>query len=259
MVREDYVDLGELVLWTATQGSGSPVVLCAGGPGDKDNLGHVAAMIDDLALVHRFDPRACGRSTGGPPLTLASAVEDLDRLRDHWGHQAWTVAGHSFGALIALAYACAYPERTNAVIYVSCLVATGADLERASQEFRATRARRGELGDIDDPARRAELERVIAAGVDGMNQQVNDELGADGMRYCSTPEYFETLAQLEIPVLLVHGERDPRPMWAVERLARTLPASELVRLPGVGHFPDLEAPERYRDIVRSFLRRRDKP
>jgi pimeloyl-ACP methyl ester carboxylesterase len=89
--------------------------------------------------------------------------------------------------------------------------------------------------------------------MDGLNRQVNDELGADGMRHCSTPEFWRALAQLDVPVMLVHGEQDPRPMWAVEKLARTLPSAELVALPGVGHFPDLEVPERYRELVRGFL------
>lgn len=150
-------------------------------------------------------------------------------------------------------HACAHPEQTTAVIYVSCLVATAADLERATQEFRTSRARSGELGEVDDPARAAEIGCLVAAGSEGMNRQVNDELGADGMRHCSTREFHESLARLDVPVLLVHGEQDPRPRWAAERLAETLPRCELVVLPGVGHFPDLEAPERYRGIVRAFL------
>lgn len=255
MIREEYVDLGDAVLRTETQGAGRPVVLCAGGPGDPDNLGHVAAMIDDLTLVHRFDPRACGRSTGGPPFTLEGAIADLDRLREHWGHERWTLIGHSFGALIALAYACAHPSRTARVVYVSCLVGTGSDLERATPEFRAARAEHGEVGSAirADAGRAERLEQAIAASMGVMNRQVNDDLGADGMAYCSTPEYHQALAGLDVPVLIVHGEQDPRPMWAAEKLARTLPSAELVALPGVGHFPDLEVPERYRELVRGFL------
>lgn len=247
------MDLEDARLWTATQGAGSPVVLCSGGPGDSDHLSHVAAMIEDMALVHRFDPRACGRSTGGPPFTLLRAVEDLDSLRQHWGHAAWTLIGHSFGALVALAYAALHPEHTRAVAYVSCLIAPASELSRALSEFRLTRDQRGEIGDVGDPALRERIERTVARMTKHTNAQVNRELGADGMRYCSTPAFQGALARIDVPVLLVHGERDPRPMWAVERLARTLLRGSLVRMPGVGHFPDLEAPERYRTMVRGFL------
>lgn len=254
MIREEYVDLGDgAVLRTETQGAGRPVVLCAGGPGDPDNLGHVAAMIDDLTLVHRFDPRACGRSTGGPPFTLAGAIADLDRLREHWGHERWTPIGHSFGALTALAYACAYPSRTDGVVYVSCLVAAEADLQQATREYRAARSERGELGDRIDPAVAERVRAAVAADLAVQNRQVNDELGVDGMRHCSTSPFQAAVAALDVPVLIVHGEQDPRPMWAVEKVARTLPSAELVALPGVGHFPDLEVPERYRELVRGFL------
>jgi proline iminopeptidase len=75
------------------------------------------------------------------------------------------------------------------------------------------------------------------------------------MGYCASTEFREALGRLTIPVLLVHGERDPRPMWAVERLAEALPDAELVRLAGVGHFPELEVPEKFRDVVRAFVRR----
>src|SRR5215212_9856350 len=107
-------------IWTARQGSGPPVVLLHGGPGLWDYLGPVAEMIDDLAIVYRYDQRACGRSSGGPPYTLDAAVADLEALRSHWGHEErWVVFGHSWGATLGLAYALAHPEHTLALIYMS--------------------------------------------------------------------------------------------------------------------------------------------
>jgi pimeloyl-ACP methyl ester carboxylesterase len=41
-------------------------------------------MLDDQALAYRYDQRACGRSTGGPPYTVATAVADLEALRQYW-------------------------------------------------------------------------------------------------------------------------------------------------------------------------------
>jgi hypothetical protein len=56
-----------------------------------------------------------------------------------------------------------------------------------------------------------------------------------------------------VPVLLVHGDAGPRPLAAVEALARALPRAELVVLRGVGYFPLLEAPEALRRVARGFL------
>ena len=54
-------------LWTVRQGHGPALVCCHGGPGLWDYLEPVAAMLDDLVTVYRYDQRSCGRSTGGPP------------------------------------------------------------------------------------------------------------------------------------------------------------------------------------------------
>jgi proline iminopeptidase len=54
-------------------------------------------------------------------------------------------------------------------------------------------------------------------------------------------------------VLLVHGAADPRPVAAAKALASALQHSRLVVLDGVGHFPHLEAPERLRATLRTFL------
>jgi len=50
-------------LWTSTQGQGVPIVLNHGGPGGYDHLEPLAGLIDDVALVHRYDQRGSGRSS----------------------------------------------------------------------------------------------------------------------------------------------------------------------------------------------------
>ena len=49
-------------LWTATTGRGEPLVCCHGGPGLWDMLGDLAGLVGDVATVHRWDQRGCGRS-----------------------------------------------------------------------------------------------------------------------------------------------------------------------------------------------------
>src|SRR5882757_3958610 len=115
MVDETFIEVAEARIWTATQGAGRPIILCPGGPGNRDYLAPVAEMIDDIATVHRFDPRGCGRSSGTGPYTVRGWVEDLERLRTHWGHDSWIVLGHSFGSHLALQYASTHPDQTAGV------------------------------------------------------------------------------------------------------------------------------------------------
>ena len=134
-ISEQHVSANGVSLWTATQGRGRPVVLCHGGPGIYDYLGPVAAVIDDIATVHRYDQRGCGRSQDLGPYDVTTFVDDLDALRAHWGYEAWTVIGHSWGASLALMYAIQYPKRTARLVYSS---GTGID-PAWHQEYRRVR------------------------------------------------------------------------------------------------------------------------
>jgi len=242
-------------------------------------------MIDDLIQVHRYEQRACGRSTGGPPYTVDLWLDDLERLRTHWKHPRWILFGHSFGAELALAYAAAFPRRARAIIYMSCLPAISGG-SHGEEEFRANRSARiaessrarfvelrrlrdkgrehwtsalanelfciGLVAEVGDPGALALHSGVLLESALPVNPEVNAALGEDFRRYARSDEFLAGVRQIDCPTLLLHGERDLRPMWAIERLAGQLPNARLVKLPG-GHFPWLEAPGELRQALRSFL------
>ena len=57
--------------------------------------------------------------------------------------------------------------------------------------------------------------------------------------------YRRAMADLRQPVLLVHGDLDRLvPVVAARDIARRHPAWRYVELPGVGHVPQLQVPER---------------
>ncbi len=239
-IRQERVRVNGTVLWTAREGTGVPVVLCHGGPGGYDDLGPVAAMIADLAVVHRYDQRGCGRSERRPPYDLETYLADLDGLRAHCGYDRWMVGGHSWGANLALAYALRYPHRVRGLIY---LCGTGLS-QGWKEEYRANRwarlrpeererwhdlraALKGPWARPDDPelaALSAEYRRLYMAtdfadrrnlpapGDEGLtdNHEVNALLNAEWERFAAavTPA---RLAALRCPALFVHGAADPRP------------------------------------------------
>ena len=95
------------------------MILCHGRPGLWDYLSPLATLIDDFAEVHRWDQRGGGRSERTGPYTVARMVADMEAIRRHVGVEHWIVAGHSWGAELALHYAVAHPERTRGLVYVS--------------------------------------------------------------------------------------------------------------------------------------------
>jgi proline iminopeptidase len=279
------VEAGDASLWSARHGRGPALVLLHGGPGLWDYLEPVGRGFEDVATVYRYDQRGCGRSSGGPPHDVATAVADLEAVRAAWGVERWAVFGHSWGATLALAYAVAHPDRVRGLVYVSGtgvdpawhdayraerllrlspeevarwhdlrarrIGATGDDLARVEREYDRLRA----ATDLADRARVDDLLAWLHADGFAVNRQVNAELGADAARFAEQGDLPARLAGLGVPALVIHGAVDPRPARFAAGVAALIPGAELVVMPNVGHFPRFEAPRQFNELVRGFLAR----
>jgi proline iminopeptidase len=61
------------------------------------------------------------------------------------------------------------------------------------------------------------------------------------------------MSEVTVPVLVVHGEADRIPLEGSLEWGASLQKSRLVRLPGVGHFPFIEAPDDLFPVLSAFL------
>lgn len=276
---EEFVDANGAALWTATRGDGEPVLLVHGGPGICDYLEPVANMLGDMATVHRYEQRGCGRSEEVEPIDIETLVADIDELRVTWGHERWALVGHSWGATLSLLYALAHPGRVSKLAYVSGVGLT----EAWKPEFRRNRegrltererarwtqvAERIEAGDRDptlesesaeflvktdfaDPSRLSRAPRPFFAYP--TNRRVNARLNTEWTRLVDSDALRERVHALQIPTLVLHGDGDPRPAWPTRELAELIPSARFVLLEDVGHEPFWERPEPLRDHLRGFL------
>jgi proline iminopeptidase len=276
----ELVPMPGAVFWTARTGRGPPLIWCHGGPGLWDYLGPVAAMTDDLVTSYRYDQRGCGRSSGSGPNTLARYVLDLETLRRHWRLDSFIIAGHSWGAELALHYALEYPERVVGLIHVS---GSGIDpVFRA--EYRARRARRlgpeGERerkaleaawlseGTLEAERRYCEVQwstdfadaatardRARGLFVENLrvNRRINQELVADAGLVTLHSSMPMKLRSLRVPALVIHGSEDPRPVSAAAQVASLLPKGQLAVIPGAAHYLWVEAPELLRRALREYV------
>jgi pimeloyl-ACP methyl ester carboxylesterase len=65
----------------------------------------------------------------------------------------------------------------------------------------------------------------------------------------------DVLPSIDVPTLLLYGDADQRsPRDVAEALHAAIPGSRLVWIHGVGHQSNLEAPGRFNDAARTFLR-----
>ena len=235
-VSERLIPVGEAELWVAEQGTGTPMVLCNGGFGCCDYLGPVAAMVDDLARVVRWESRGCGRSSPGGPYDLVTMLTDLEALRVALRHDEWVVGGHSAGADLALAYALEYPGRVRALMYLS---GTGVQDDRQwHAAYEEGKVRRGErLPEFQFP----------------YNPDVNRAGNASWREFIKQPQLLRRISQLSLSTLAVHGSEDIRPDWPVRQLAHLLPNARFELIDGAEHHLELTQPVELRRLLRDFL------
>jgi proline iminopeptidase len=266
------------VFWTAIGGEGPPALLLHGGPGAYDYLEPLAAMIADRARTVRFDQRGCWRTPARGPYTLADAVEDVLALADACAAPVVDLVAHSWGCNLALAVATRHPARVRRLALLStfCVLGAGdqaayraARLERLDPEqrtrwhaleaaraagredagLRAERAALALAADIDAGVPREQIP-VFAGRVDAA---INATLMADTIACGSDPAFRAALATLPHPALVLHGERDPRPLASAEALARLLPLGRFRAITGAGHYPWLERPDTVANSLRDLL------
>ncbi len=98
---------------------GIPAVFLHGGPGAGCEPWHRQFFDPERYRVILFDQRGAGRSRPHAELrdnTTWHLVEDMERLRRHFGIERWLVFGGSWGSTLALAYAQTHPERVSALV-----------------------------------------------------------------------------------------------------------------------------------------------
>jgi len=78
--------------------------------------------------------------------------------------------------------------------------------------------------------------------------------GFRAMARASAENLRDVPARIEVPTLLLYGDRDVRaPLPVAEDLHRSILGARLVLLPGAGHAVNIEAPEAFNEAVRGFL------
>jgi len=262
-------------LFVRRVGEGSPVVVLHGGPGaDHEYLRPgFDALAQGRELIY-YDQRGGGRSpvARNVPVGWREQVADLEALRQHWGLERLTVAGYSWGGLLAVLYALAHPGRVGRLALVSPAPTwraareqfetafAGRNLDPAFQEERR-RLRESGLRERDaaafqqrifelsvaayffDPSKARDLTPFRVTG--RTQQEVWQSLGDYDLR----PRLPELAG---IPILILHGEEDPIPIEAA-RTAAALLGATFRPVPRCGHVPYVEAFDTFRTVVGDFL------
>lgn len=254
---------------------GAPVLIAiAGGPGYSH--GYMEAF-ERLAVgpvpvrVVTYDPRGTGasRASAGATFMLRDTLEDLDDVRKAVGAERILVAGHSYGGLVAEAYASAYPQRTLALLLVDPMPDRRVDLTRAAElaRRRADTLRPQGLyheppppsGDDCRAAMNAELPLDFAdprhpAARELVDTGCSASIGGKTFEGLGNYDLSTSLAGLDIPVLLAFGEADPN-LFELDELRHQLQGTSpaVATFPACGHYPFLECPDAFFERLRAFV------
>jgi proline iminopeptidase len=121
----DFVTVNGAKLWYESEGTGEPLVLIAGGPGGAHGYFH--PFFSSLAASNRiiyFDAFGRGKSDRAKSpaeYTFTRDVDDVEGLRQGLGLGKINLLGHSYGGMVAQAYALKYPESVKRLILADTL------------------------------------------------------------------------------------------------------------------------------------------
>lgn len=113
-------------LFIHVSGKGAPVLFLHGGPGSNSGyFEHTGGNIfeQNVQMIY-LDQRGCGRSgkSQNSNYSLTRMIQDFEEVRDSLGIKQWIVMAHSFGGILATAYATAYPDAIKAMVFLNCTV-----------------------------------------------------------------------------------------------------------------------------------------
>ena len=290
--HESLIPAGKATLYSREIGWGQPIIVLHGGP-DFDHaylLPDLDRLADGFRLIY-YDQRGRGRSGDQvlpEEVTLASDVDDVDTVRQHFHLQSPALLGHSWGAVLAMEYALRHPERVSHLILMNPAPVSasdvavfrkayvrklGADMDRQREIVASAAYKEGDPEAVAaryrlhfKPAlnRPEDYERLMATMKAGFISQGKEGIvkaravEARLMRDTWEVDGYDLLPKLHtlnIPTLVISGDHDFIPNEIAAHIARALPNAHLVTLRKCGHFAYLECPGDVRNAVNEFFRR----
>lgn len=224
------------------------------------------AWAADLARDHRvirFD--LAGHGLSGPmprgDYGTAARVRQLGKLMDKLGLARASIAGNSFGGLVAWNFAARYPRRIDRLILVdSAAFSINGVTEKPVAVPPAMRAY------LLDPQPAAVAwsagtifahpQRLTPARLDQMRAMIarNGPALVAHLEQFTLPDPLPSLARIKAPTLILWGRADKVvPVAQAEQLAAAIPGSKLIIYDDVGHAPQEEAAAASLTDVREFL------
>ncbi|MGZ8796572.1 MAG: proline iminopeptidase-family hydrolase [Thermoanaerobaculia bacterium] len=293
-IDEGYVEGSGALIYYKAFGKGDPLVIVHGGPGASHDylLPHLIPLARTNRLVF-IDERGSGRSErldDAKQYTVETMADDVEAVRKHLSLGKINLLGHSYGGVLAQAYALKYPQNLRHLILASTFHST-----KGLNAFFETMKKRmpEELRNRIDAMEKAGL---FGQGKDFRKGRYTDDYmtaawgeGYYPYTYGRKPdanfdpvaggaiswdlyremwgshgefvvdgnlvsvEYAGRLPSIKVPTLIAVGDHDQVDPSIAREMNGLIKGSKLVILPNAGHMTFVDQPVLFRKAVDDFV------
>ena len=293
-IQEGYVDAHGEMIYYKIIGFGPPLMIVHGGPGASHDyfLPYLLPLARHNTLVF-IDERGSGRSQkldDPKGYTVENMVEDVETVRRELSLGKISLLGHSYGGVLAQAYALKYPGDLTHLILASTFASTSA----MNQVF--VKMKQNMSPEVRDHINKLEAEGLFGQGkpwehdrytTDYMNAAWGDgyfpylyqrhpdsnydpvalgvtswdlyremwgshgEFVIDGN--LKSVEYLDKLSIIKVPTLIIAGDHDECDPSLSREMNSKIAGSKLVILPQSGHMTFVDQPVLFIKALEGFL------
>ena len=275
--RSRMVEIADTRLEVLEAGAGPTTFVCTHPYFDASAPFPSGGLTEALASAGRVF-YVCPRGTAGSAkesrrekLTLAQLVDDMQEVRQKLAIRKWVPAGSSTGGMTAMLYGLRYPDSTSGLI-LSSTVPSYRFLENPGSLYNPDNPTFKELAAIEktgDDAAYARAKMVASLHNKSVlelvlqNTKIQHERESVDDEEVGTGKWDEesNLGKIAVPTLIIAGRFDV-PVGSLEpglKILKSIDGSEYAIMNGSGHFPYDEEPERYKQVIADFSRRRLEP
>jgi len=293
-VQEGFVDAHGVLIYYTTIGRGAPLVIVHGGPGASHDyfLPYLLPLARHNKLIF-IDERGSGRSEkleDPKGYTVENMVEDVEAVRTGLGLGKIALLGHSYGGVLAQAYALKYQKNLTQLI----LCSTFSSIRAINEVF--VRMEQNMPAELRDRIKKMEAAGLFGHGKDyEKNRYTNDYMiAAWGEGYfpylyqnhpdpnfdpigqgvtswdlyremwgshgefvidgnLTSVEYTDRLSTIHVPTLITAGDHDESDPSMSEVMHQKIAGSTIVVFPKSGHMTFVDQPGLFLNVVETFL------
>ena len=215
-----------------------------------------AAQVTEISKKYRiitWDLRGHGKSDSPSDPDLYSVeltVGDIAAILDDCGIQHAVIGGHSLGGVMAFQFQLEHPERVCAMAILNS--GPGFRNEEVRNKWNigcertaSSLARKG----LSALSKSEEVHAEWHQGVDGLVH------AARGIMTHQDSRMIDNLGNIEVPVLVMVGDRDKEFLGAADYMEKKISNVEKIIIKDAGHAANLDQPEIFNRLLIGFLDR----